>query len=298
MRVFSWEKWEKPLAFPLTFSPHSPIIRQTGLPHRKNFGGINQKVSLVAGADIQEEAMKYGLQMYSLRDITEKDMEGALKEVAAMGYSFVEFAGFMGHSAHEIRDMLEKYGLRASGTHTGLAALTDELLVETIAYHKAIGCSDIIIPYEKFTTKAEIDAFVDRVAVLIPRLRAEGLNLHYHNHDIEFLPNEDGLIPQEELIKRTDILLEVDTYWVFAAGKDPVEVLNTYKDRIRVIHLKDGIGGHEGTSLGLGKAPVKAVRETAIALGLDMVVESEGLDPTGLEEVKRCIDFLKEVDAQ
>ena len=242
--------------------------------------------------------MKYGLQMYSLRDITDKDMEGALKEVAAMGYSFVEFAGFMGHPAHEIREMLEKYGLKASGTHTGLDALTDDKLEETIAYHKGIGCGDIIIPYEKFATKADIDAFVERVGVLIPRLRAEGIHLHYHNHDHEFLPNEDGLIPEEEIANRTDILLEIDTYWVFAAGKDPVEVLNQYQNRIQLIHLKDGIGGHEGTSLGLGKAPVKAVREAAIKLGLKMVVESEGLEPTGLEEVKRCIDFLKEVDAE
>ena len=74
--------------------------------------------------------------------------------------------------------------------------------------------------------------------------------------------------------------------------------LKEHKDRISVIHLKDGIGGHEGKSLGLGKAPVLQVRETAIALGMEMVVESEGLEPTGLEEVKRCIDFLKEVDAK
>lgn len=29
-----------------------------------------------------------------------------------------------------------------------------------------------------------------------------------------------------------------------------------------------------------------------------MIVESEGLDPTGLEEVSRCIEFLKEEDAK
>ena len=40
------------------------------------------------------------------------------------------------------------------------------------------------------------------------------------------------------------------------------------------------------------------VRKAAIELGLDMVVESEGLEPTGLEEVRRCIDYLKEQDAQ
>ena len=51
-------------------------------------------------------------------------------------------------------------------------------------------------------------------------------------------------------------------------------------------------------SLGQGIAPVAAVRKAAIELGLTMVVESEGLEPTGLEEVRRCIDYLKEQDAQ
>ena len=242
--------------------------------------------------------MKYGLQMYSLRDITETDMEGALREVSAMGYSFVEFAGFMGHSAETIKGWLEKYGLTASGTHTGLKGLEDDVLEETIAYHKAIGCKDIIIPFAMLTTKEEIDAFVERVNFLLPLLKKEGIDLHYHNHDFEFLPNKDGLIPQDEIMNRTDIKLELDTYWIFSAGKCPVEFMNAHKDRISVIHLKDGIGGEDGTSLGLGKAPVKEVRKTAIDLGITMVVESEGLDPTGLEEVKRCIDFLKEEDAK
>lgn len=242
--------------------------------------------------------MNYGLQMYSLRDITEQDMEGALKEAASMGYSFVEFAGFMGRSAGEIKAMLDKYGLRASGTHTGLAALTDDVLEETIRYHQEIGCADIIIPYEKFATKADIDGFVERVAVLTPRLKEAGIRLHYHNHDHEFKPNEDGQIPMDEIVNRTDILLEIDTFWVFAAGKDPVETITALKDRIRVIHLKDGLEDGEGKSLGLGRAPVLNVRETARKFGFEMVVESEGLEPTGLEEVKRCIDFLKEQDAK
>ena len=167
---------------------------------------------------------------------------------------------------------------------------------ETIAYHKAIGCKNIIVPYEKFATKADIDAFVDRVKVIEPKLKEAGITLQYHNHDHEFKPNEDGLIAEEELLQRTDILLEVDTYWVYAAGKDPVEFLKEHKDRIQVIHLKDGKGGHTCASLGQGIAPVAEVRKAALELGLDMVVESEGLEPTGMEEVKRCIDFLKAED--
>ena len=240
--------------------------------------------------------MKYGLQLYSVRDITEKDLKGALQAVAGMGYSFVEFAGFFGHSAEEVKGWLDQYGLTASGTHTGMDALGDDVLEETIAYHKAIGCQDIIIPGTRLETREDVDAFVDRVGYLIPRLREEGIRLHYHNHDQEFRPNRDGLIPEEEMLARTDILLEVDTYWAFAAGKDPVAFLQEHKDRIQVIHLKDGKGGDSCASLGQGIAPVAAVRKAALDLGLAMVVESEGLEPTGLEEVKRCIDYLKDED--
>ena len=87
------------------------------------------------------------------------------------------------------------------------------------------------------------------------------------------------------------------TYWAFAAKKDPVEMITRLKDRIRLIHLKDGDGGHKGFSLGQGAAPVAAVRKKAIELGYTMVVESEGLDPDGVSEVRRCIEYLKELDA-
>ena len=68
--------------------------------------------------------------------------------------------------------------------------------------------------------------------------------------------------------------------------------------RLRCIHLKDGSPEGKGCSLGQGAAPVKAVRKKAIELGVGIVVESEGLDPTGKEEVERCINFLKACDAE
>ena len=64
--------------------------------------------------------MDYGLQLYSVRDMTEQDLEGTLKKVAEIGYCYVEFAGFFGHSAEEIKAMLDAYGLKVSGTHSSL----------------------------------------------------------------------------------------------------------------------------------------------------------------------------------
>ena len=71
-----------------------------------------------------------------------------------------------------------------------------------------------------------------------------------------------------------------------------IELMDKYGDRVKFIHLKDGFKNKEGKSLGQGTAPVKAVLAKAEATGRTVVVESEGLDPTGKEEVKRCIDFL------
>ena len=62
-------------------------------------------------------ATEYGLQLFSVRDITDKDLEGALKAVAEMGYKYVEYAGFFGHSAEQVKEWQDKYGLKCSGTH-------------------------------------------------------------------------------------------------------------------------------------------------------------------------------------
>ena len=49
----------------------------------------------------------------------------------------------------------------------------------------------------------------------------------------------------------------------------------------------------ESKALGEGVAPVEAVLTKALELGVQVVVESEGLDPTGIEENARCFNFLK-----
>ena len=77
--------------------------------------------------------VEYGLQMYSLRDITGDDLKGALKLVADMGYKYIEFAGFFGHKAEDVKAWLDEYGLVCSGTHTGGDALQEGVLADTIA---------------------------------------------------------------------------------------------------------------------------------------------------------------------
>ena len=246
--------------------------------------------------------MEYGLQLYSVRDITEANFEDALRRVAEMGYQMVEPAGFFGHSARDLAEMIKKYGLTVCSTHTPIK----ELFADpegVIQYHREIGCNDIIIP--SLTSKISLEETIAKINEIQPMVEAAGMRLHFHNHWAEFCPNAEGKIVMDELATRTKIMFQIDTFWAFNAGKDPLAVMDQYKDRITTIHLKDGFAQDHtnpesraiGKSLGQGQAPVEQVRKKAIGMGLKIVVESEGLDPTGPEEVKRCIDYLKELDA-
>ena len=243
--------------------------------------------------------MNYGLQLYSVRDVTGTDIEKAIREVAAMGYSYVEFAGFGGKSAKEIRSYLDTYGIEISGTHSGVGELEEKNIDATLEYHTTIGNKNFIIPGASLGTRAELEKFYEIIEKAQPKLKDAGIALHYHNHSHEFIPTAEGYLIHDELQKHTNLLFEIDTFWAFNAGLDPIELLKKLKDRVKVIHLKDGkIDTHEGRSLGLGDAPVKAVREYAIENGLTMIVESESLSPDGLSEVRRCIDFLKALDKE
>ena len=234
----------------------------------------------------------YGIQMYSVRDITKDDMEGALKKLAEMGYGNVEFAGFFDIPAETIKGWLDKYGLKASGTHTQWKLLEDDF-EGTVAYHKAIGCKRLIIPGADLSTKENLDAFIDLLNKYQPLLAAEGISLGYHNHDGEFGFNKDGMYIYDEIVNRTNIDLEIDTYWAYAGKQNPLALMERLKDRLHVIHIKDGFANREGKPLGQGTAPVAQVYKKAVEMGVDMVVESETLQPDGLTEAKICIDFLK-----
>jgi len=239
--------------------------------------------------------MEYGIQMYSVRDLTGKNMDEALRQVSELGYKFVEFAGFFGIPAEEIKAMLDKYGLKVSGTHTGWKEIAEHF-EETVAYHKAIGNKNIIIPGGDFSDQKKLDALIDMINEFQPKLAAEGITLGYHNHHREFLPNKDGSNIEDQLIYRTNVMLEIDTYWAYVGMKNPIALLERLGDRVKVIHIKDGDADGNGTPLGMGTAPVADVYAKAIEMGLPMVVESETCNPDGMTEAKICIEYLKSLE--
>ena len=236
-----------------------------------------------------------GIQLYSVRDGMEKDFEGTLKKISELGYKTVEFAGFYGKTANEVNEILAKYNLTLSGTHSSFDDLVNNY-DETVAYHKAIGNKYYIIPGYDLWSQQKLDAFVEKVNPIIEKLKQDGITLGFHNHYKEFEVMENGAVAYEQLIYRTNICFEVDTYWAYTAGLDPVKLMERLGDRLIFAHIKDGTFDKNGTPLGLGTAPVKAAVEYVKAHNIPIVVESETCNPTGLAEAEICINYLKELD--
>ena len=239
--------------------------------------------------------MDYGIQLYSVRDVAEQNLEEAVQKMAALGYKQMEFAGFFGRSAEQVNEMLQKNGVTLSGTHSPFDDLVNAY-EETLAFHKAIGNKHYIIPGYNLKDQQRLDKFVEEVNPIAERLAKEGIILSFHNHHREFIPNEDGSVIFEQLLYRTNLHFEVDTYWAFVGMKNPLAILDRVKDRLIAVHLKDGSADGKGTPLGMGEAPVAEVWHAVKDFGIPMIVESETCSPDGPTEAKICIEYLRSLE--
>lgn len=237
----------------------------------------------------------YSIQLWSVQSHLEKDFEGTLKALSEMGYTSVEFAGFNNHSAEEIVEILDKYNLKVSGTHSPVDNLLNNF-DETVAFHKAIGNKNYIIPCYWTDKQADIDNFVSIANELAPKLRAEGIELCYHNHGIEFTQNADGSLAFDQYFYRTDISFEIDVFWAYVAMKNPVMALERAGKRVKFVHIKDGTESNESRVSGKGDVPIEDVFNYCVKNNLPMVVENEPAPEDELTEAKLCLEYLRSLE--
>lgn len=188
-------------------------------------------------------SLKVGLQLYSVRDEMEKDMDKTLAAVKEMGYDYVEFAGYFDKTAEEVRALLDKNGLRCVSVHQGYEGFLTEPM-ESAEYLKTIGASYCAIPWMSPDKHKGSDAFektVEEIQQVSELLKEYGIQMLYHNHDFEF-EKVDGKYKLDwlyEAVGLSAICPEIDTCWVRYAGEDPCAYLKKYGDYIDVVHLKD-----------------------------------------------------------
>ena len=87
-----------------------------------------------------------GLQLYSVREDLEKDFEGTLRKVKALGYDAVEFAGLFGHGAEEVRNLCKEIGLIPLSAHVPFVDMMNDP-DGVLKVYADIGCKFVVIPY-------------------------------------------------------------------------------------------------------------------------------------------------------
>jgi sugar phosphate isomerase/epimerase len=109
---------------------------------------------------------RIGLQLYTVRDVLQRDFEGTLARVAQIGYKEVEFAGYFDHSPADVRAMLDRHGLSAPSVHTGSIAPDDWKAALDAA--KVVGHQYIVVPWVQ---SRRGDRPRRRLAVCLPQPR-------------------------------------------------------------------------------------------------------------------------------
>lgn len=208
-----------------------------------------------------------GIQLYTLGPDAQKDLDGTLKQVAAIGYGKVELAGLLGRTAKEFRASLDRAGLKCTSAHIqakGGPGTFDSDLGKLAADLKTLGVETAVMPMiaipSRFgaPTKEEgIVGYLRRVAEGTTAddwkanadflnekgkaLKASGIKVGYHNHNYEFAP-VGSTTGMEILLANTDpslVTFEVDIGWVAAAGVDPYAFMARHKGRFSLAHVKD-----------------------------------------------------------
>jgi len=202
--------------------------------------GLCKRGALAAG---QRKLSRVGVQLYTVRRELEKDFEGTLSKVAALGYKEVEFAGYFGHKPEEVRTILKRLKLDAPAAHLQLAELRGDLRASIAAAH-TIGHKYLLLAWTPPEERRTLDQY-RRLADLLNdagrRTLREGVQFAYHNHDFEFAPI-DGKVPYDLLLERTNprlVKLEMDLYWTVKGGANPVEYFKRYPGRFHLLHVKD-----------------------------------------------------------
>ena len=195
--------------------------------------------------------LKVGLQLYSVRHALAESVPATLQRISDLGFHYLEAAnhhaatddgiGF-GTPAAELRTLLDGLGLQVIGCHVNPLDRPDRLAA-ILDYQQEIGNSQIGCDIE-FYPPGDRDYVLRRAEFFnqVGRLCADrGMRFYYHNHYQEF-QHVDGKTVYEMILDNTDpdlVHVELDTYWVYRGGHDPVAWMRRYPERMILLHQKD-----------------------------------------------------------
>lgn len=288
---------------------------------------------------MQQKIQKIGVQLFSLPRLLDKDFSAAIAMLAQMGYKEVEMfgpysfssavtqerwnkmsavlgfkgSGFFGHSASEVKEILNRNGITAPSLHTDLDTLENgmEKLSEAA---NTLGSKYVVlpaIPDERRKTLDDYKKMADTFNKIGAAAKKAGIRFGYHNHGYG-LHEMEGKIPLKLILEQTDpelVFFEMDIYWTTAGGADPIAYLNDYPNRYKMLHLKDmskqmhfsGDGNDSKqwielfpymTTAGSGVLDLKGIVAKAQQVGVEHFFVEQDMVANPEEALKKSYDYL------
>jgi len=238
-----------------------------------------------------------GLQLYTVRDLMQKDVKYTLQQVAGVGYREVEFAGLFDKSAKTVAKWLVEDKLTSPSSHIPLDQLKNNLQAVVDDCH-TLGNEIIVCPWidESLRKSADdwrkIAADLNKIGDQLSRL---GLRFAYHNHDFEFKKLPSGEMGYDILLKECDpklVKMEMDLYWITKGGQDPLAYFAKWPGRFPLVHVKDMSGSGAIVDVGKGTIDWNRIFAKRREAGIEhFFVEND--NPTSpIEDIKVSYDYL------
>ncbi|MFP4365776.1 MAG: sugar phosphate isomerase/epimerase family protein [Bacteroidales bacterium] len=251
-----------------------------------------------------------GVVSYTFRNQFQEDVPGTLDLIKDMGITNIEFSNLFGKSATEMRQLLDERDMICTSYGVGYNRLVDD--TQKVAEEaKILGARYVrvaSIPYEgpEFTidnARKTVEDFNAGGKIL----SENGIYFCYHNHGFEFRPHEEGTL-FDYIVRNTNpqyVSFEIDLLWTIHPGQDPVELLEKYPERFRLMHLKDlrkGVTGdfsgrtpsENDVVLGTGQVDFPAVLKAAEKTNIEYYyIEDES--PDVVERVPQSREYIMSI---
>lgn len=252
-----------------------------------------------------------GMTLYTVRNEMGKDPKNTLKQIADLGYKYIEAVDykdgkFYGMAPDELKSYLKSLGLQPISVHMGSMTLdnADKLIADV----KAAGFKYFVAPVPpmgmfKFDPKTRslgmegtVEKLADILNTIAKKAHAAGLEFLYHNHDFELKPNKDGVVVLDYLLEHLDpkyANFQMDLYWVTKAGVDPVAYFQKYPGRFKIWHVKDMDSQERFAPVGQGKIDFKRILANKKLSGMKYYIVEQDMTFDGLQPME-AIKISKE----
>lgn len=271
---------------------------------------------MLAPSAVNLKSPLVGLQLYTVRDAMEKDPQGTLAKVAAIGYNSVEGATytdtekFYGMSPQEFKKVLKQNGLVMPSSHYRLGEDKNngKDMMGTLMHdwNKAVddgaelGLKYMVCAWLSPKERGNLDHYkkvAEQLNIAGERCKKSGIQLCYHNHDFEFI-KEDDQYPYN-ILMNTDknlVKMEVDLYWITKAGQDPIALFKEHPGRFPLWHTKDmdKTAAKDFTEVGNGVIDFKKIFKYKSLAGMKyFFVEQDKTPGSPFDSITQSYKYIK-----